>query len=150
MNILSSYLEQHSVKAEILCFDQSTRTCADAAALLNVPLSSIVKTVILIDDQKRTLAAIIPGNKRVDLSKICAELGLKRVRIAPPEEVFKRTGYEAGAVPPLGFQALFILDAHIKGEVYAGGGTTNSLLKIHVKELERMVNPVMLDVSKHE
>ncbi len=148
MNPLQNYLDEQSIEAEIITFEKETKTVKDAANVLGVSESQIVKTVLFIDDLNELIAVILPGDKKVDDQALRTFLSLRSLRIATKEEVYQRTGYQVGAVPPLGFEATFILDANIKGEIYAGGGTTNSILRITTDQLISLDNPLICNVTQ--
>ncbi|MHA1984364.1 MAG: aminoacyl-tRNA deacylase, partial [Candidatus Hodarchaeales archaeon] len=66
------------------------------------------------------------------------------------DEVLNLTGYEIGSVPPIGLNFPVIIDSSIveKTIVYAGGGTTSSVLKISVEKLLELSNPIIADIGK--
>lgn len=47
------------------------------------------------------------GNKKVDFEQIAESLGVKRVKLASPEEVQTELGIEIGALSPFGYQGSY-------------------------------------------
>lgn len=127
----------------------SVRSVRDASRAMNVPSSSIVKTIVLVDGD-RTIACIIPGNRRLDLSKVRTLIG-GNPRLATRSEVEERTGYPAGGVPPspLPDNVLVVLDERLLGadRVYGGGGDEYTLLEFRPGDLLGVRRVVVGDVS---
>ncbi|MHA2104766.1 MAG: aminoacyl-tRNA deacylase [Candidatus Hodarchaeales archaeon] len=158
MNNLEKYLEENSIldrNIEIISFSGSTHTSKEAAKILETDLSNIVKTIIIMMGDESYLT-ILPGNKKL------RQRALRKVvknnfgkiyrdsRLANSEEVLNLTGYEIGAVPPIGLNFPVIIDSSIpqKTIVYAGGGTTSSVLKISVEKLLELTNPTIADIGR--
>lgn len=82
-----------------------TRTAEAAAQAVGAPVGSIVKSLVFLADG-HPLLVLVAGDRRADLKRLRAELGLskKRLRIAQPDEVQTLTGFEVGGVPPVGHE----------------------------------------------
>ncbi|OLS20294.1 MAG: Proline--tRNA ligase [Candidatus Heimdallarchaeota archaeon LC_3] len=140
---------------KIISFHSSTHTSKEAAIILGVTTSEIIKSIVMIMENKCYLA-ILPGNKKLRQKAVRKaiknSLGINYSdsRLANGEEVLKFTGYEVGAVPPININLPVILDSSIteKQTVYAGGGTTTSILKISVKKLLKLTNPIIFDIGR--
>jgi prolyl-tRNA editing enzyme YbaK/EbsC (Cys-tRNA(Pro) deacylase) len=83
-----------------------TSTAEAAAAAVDAPLGSIVKSLIFLADGL-PLLVLVAGDRRADIKQLRAQLGLskRQLRIAQPEEVLSHTGFEVGGVPPVGHPA---------------------------------------------
>lgn len=158
MNKLKKFLYENSIldkNIEIISFSASTHTSKDAAEILGTELSNIVKTIIIIMGNESYLA-VLPGNRKLRqraLRKVVKnKFGkvYRDSRLANSEEVLNLTGYEIGAVPPIGLNLPVILDSPIsqKTIVYAGGGTTSSVLKISVEKLIELTHPTIGDIGR--
>ena len=53
---------------------------------------------------RRTVLAVIPGNRALDMKGLLATLGAQKGRFAPPEMATEMTGCVMGAVPPFSFR----------------------------------------------
>lgn len=82
-----------------------TRTAEAAAQAVGAPVGSIVKSLVFLADGQ-PLLVLVAGDRRADLKRLRAELGLskKRLRIAQPDEVRTLVGFDVGGVPPVGHQ----------------------------------------------
>lgn len=97
----------------------------EAAEKLNLPMESVFKT-LLITDEKQFFVAIIPVTHTMSLKKAAHAFGLKKVRMAKPDEAERITGYLVGGISPIGQKKLLktALDASANAldKIYVSGG----------------------------
>jgi len=97
----------------------------EAAEKLNLPMNHVFKT-LLITDEKQFFVAIIPVTHTMSLKKAAHAFGLKKVRMAKPDEAERITGYLVGGISPIGQKKLLktALDASAKSldKIYVSGG----------------------------
>ena len=149
---VKKFIEEHDLDAKILQFDEPVRTVEEAAERSKVDPSEIVKTIILIADD-RPIAAIIQGNRKIDLEKLRRVLNANYVRLAKPSEVLKLLGIGIGAVSPLlnsmkRIQCIIDEKVLMMKKVLAGGGSEKTLVLIKPKDLAEILKPIIADVSK--
>ena len=149
---VKKFIEEHDLDAKILQFDEPVRTVEEAAERSKADPSEIVKTIILIADD-RPIAAIIQGNRKIDLEKLRKVLNAKYVRLAKPSEVLKLLGIGIGAVSPLlnsMKRIRCIIDEKVlmMKKVLAGGGSEKTLVLIKPKDLAEILKPIIADISK--
>jgi len=94
-------LGELGIDAEVIELSRSTRTAQLAAEALEVPLGSIVKSLVLMADDRPVLA-LVAGDRRVSLEAVAREMGAEQARMADADEVREVTGFAIGGVPPLG------------------------------------------------
>ena len=93
-------MRELGVEGEILRHEKvSGRTSSGAAEALGVPISRVLKTLIFTSKGKY-VAVITRGDKRVDTKALQKVSGLKKPRLARPDEVKALTGFSPGGVPP--------------------------------------------------
>jgi len=73
----------------------------DAARALGVDIGSVIKCLILVSRKGEPVAAIIGGDRRLDVKQLEAASGLKKLSMASAEVIKRLTGFMAGGVPPL-------------------------------------------------
>jgi prolyl-tRNA editing enzyme YbaK/EbsC (Cys-tRNA(Pro) deacylase) len=128
-----------------------TSTAETAAQAVGAPQGSIVKSLIFLADGE-PLLVLVAGDQRADLKRLRAELGLskRRLRIAPPEEVLERTGFEVGGVPPLGHhKPLRTLIDRTLGRfdtVWAAAGSANAVFPIAYEQLVAITGGEIVDL----
>lgn len=136
---LGKCLEERGVRYRILRPGRSTRTAREAAEALGTSLDRIIKSVIVVDERGRLHQCIVPGDKRIDTTKVARVLGVSRVRLASPEEVLRATGYRVGEVPPLCLEGVdrVVIDERVfrHERVYGGGGSVDTLVEIDPRDL---------------
>ncbi len=96
---VSSFLRESGAEARIQEFDDGTPTAVDAAAATGCGLDQIVKSLVLVCDEK-PVVALVPGDRRLDPAKVARALGARSARIASAPEVESATGFPPGAVAP--------------------------------------------------
>ena len=149
---LVSYLKDKGINARIIIFDKPTTTVHEAENVLGISRERIIKSMVFIDDKNLPILAIVTGDKKIDEKKLAKECGVKKLRLANPIEVKKFTGYDIGATPPLGFKNPIktIIDLKVLNfdKVYGGGGAINALLEINTKDLLKLTNGKIANISK--
>ena len=87
---------------QVLEFDASTRTAADAAAAIGCEVAQIAKSLIFRGGASgRAVLIIASGVDRVDEKKAAAAIGEPIAR-ADADFVREATGFAIGGVPPVG------------------------------------------------
>lgn len=149
---LESYLVERGIKFRIIEFGGSTKTVEDAERMLGVDRSRIVKSLLFVDEKGVPVLAIVTGDSMVDEEKLARVLGVKRVRKARPRAVRNITGYEVGALPPVGHKkpVKTVIDVKVmeKDVVYGGGGSVNKLLEISPRDIKKLTGALVADVSR--
>ncbi|KAF0813099.1 Cys-tRNA(Pro)/Cys-tRNA(Cys) deacylase YbaK [Andreprevotia sp. IGB-42] len=127
------------VSTEIVEFDASTKTSADAAAAIGCTVAQIAKSVILRAKQsERHVLVITSGINRVDEKAVAALVGEKIGR-ADADFVREKTGYVIGGVSPLAHahEPITLIDEDLlaMAEIWAAAGTPNSVFKLSPVQL---------------
>lgn len=134
---LLDYIRLQRIDAELLHFNQSCHSVAEAAQAVGATPDNLVKNICLINAEANLIMAIVKGEDRVDPGQVGIALEIKAPRIATPAEILEKTGYPCGGVPSFGYSARFLIDPKVmeKEIVYTGGGSPNALIKIATLEL---------------
>lgn len=83
-------------------FEATALSAEEAAEVLQVPLASIVKTIVLQGDRTGVMRVCLSGTRRLSLRKLAQVSGNKRVGLVPIQDIRRLTGYVRGGVSPLG------------------------------------------------
>jgi prolyl-tRNA editing enzyme YbaK/EbsC (Cys-tRNA(Pro) deacylase) len=136
---LSRCISEERLDVAVVGRGAAAATAEIAARLLGVPLASIVKTMVLTDGA-RFVAAILPGDRRLDRKRVAAVFGIASLRFASAAEVLAQTGFPAGGVAPLGFAqpTAVVVDDSLSGPVVGGGGREDLLIRIAVEDIVRV------------
>ncbi|SMC19885.1 Cys-tRNA(Pro) deacylase, prolyl-tRNA editing enzyme YbaK/EbsC [Andreprevotia lacus DSM 23236] len=127
------------MSTEIVEFDASTKTSADAAAAIGCEVAQIAKSVILRAKQsERHVLVVTSGINRVDEKAVAALVGEKIGR-ADADFVREKTGYVIGGVSPVAHasEPITLIDEDLLGmaEIWAAAGTPNSVFKLTPEQL---------------
>lgn len=147
MSELRRKMIEMNLDPEFLDFNISVHTVEDAARAAGVRVSDMTKNLVLLDDTNQLVIAALSGTDRLDLYKVESLLG-RRVRMAKASEVLKLVGYEAGAVPVVGFKGTLVLDTRVaqKAYLFSSAGTSRSLAKVPTKKLIEATRPLVTDI----
>ena len=133
------YLKTNNLDIEVLVSDEPTHTAAQAAQIHGVPVSNIVKSLLVKIDKKFVLF-LVPGDRRLNLEDIKTRFSITEVRMANADEVKEITGYSIGGVPPFGH--LSKLETYIEegfnsnSKLVAAAGSSNSVFEISLDQLK--------------
>jgi prolyl-tRNA editing enzyme YbaK/EbsC (Cys-tRNA(Pro) deacylase) len=146
---VSSFLRESGAEARIHEFPDGTPTARDAAAAVGCELEQIVKSLVLMCDE-RPVVALVPGDRRGDPAKVARAMAASSARVADAEEVEKATGFTPGAVAPFPLAKVeaVLMDRELYRHdiVWAGAGSDRHILGISPGELGRLSRARPMDV----
>jgi Cys-tRNA(Pro) deacylase len=125
----------------------------EAAELLGIPASGIVKTLVVKRSDDTFLFALIPGGRSISWPKLRAIVGVNRLRLPEPELALAATGYERGTIVPIGSTTDWPVyaDASIVGERIAmGAGAHGYSLFVDADALIAAYGATVADISEPE
>jgi Cys-tRNA(Pro)/Cys-tRNA(Cys) deacylase len=136
---LREFIREKSIDAEVISFEQSTHSVAEAAEAVGADPEDFVKSICMIGPDG-LIVAIVKGEHRASTKRVSKVLGIERPRIAEPGEMMELTGYPVGGTPAFGYEATFLMDPKVleKGKVYSGGGSTTALTYMSTEEMQRV------------
>ena len=137
---------------EVLEFEESTRTSADAAAAIGCTVAQIAKSLIFKGAESgQPVLAVLSGAVRLDVDKLAAIID-EPVGRADPDFVREHTGFAIGGVPPVGHakpirlfidRSVFELD-----ELWAAAGTPNAVFRLLPDDLPRLTGGQVVDIAE--
>lgn len=126
---------------QVLEFEQSTRSAADAAAAIGCPVAAIAKSLVFRAEGGEPVLVIASGANRVDEDKVSALLG-QAIGRADADFVREHTGYAIGGVAPVGHPrpVTIVLDEDLLalGEIWAAAGTPNAVFRMTAAQLRAL------------
>ena len=146
---VSSFLRESGAEARIEEFAVETATAADAAQAVGCDVGQIVKSLVVLCDD-RPVIALVPGDRRGDMGKIARAAGASRGRVAHAREIPMLTGFAPGAVAPFPLERVDrvlierVLLAH--DEVWIGAGSTRHMAVLPTRELVRLTKAAPADL----
>lgn len=137
---------------EVLEFETSTRTAAEAAAAIGCTVGQIAKSLIFrAVDSGRPVLAIASGSVRVDEARLSEILG-EDIGRADAAFVREQTGYAIGGVPPVGHrsQSVLLIDETLLtfDTIWAAGGTPNAVFRLKPDDLVRLTGGTVAAIAQ--
>jgi tRNA-dependent cyclodipeptide synthase len=115
MLTIKDFLDSHQVKYTVINYSlaYSIEEVQDQQAMLGMEL---VETVLLEINSCQVVMAVFPKSMMIDMAMLQKKLGVKTIRILPPDEIQKRfSNYSSDIVVPLG--KFYELEVFLAGEL---------------------------------
>jgi Cys-tRNA(Pro)/Cys-tRNA(Cys) deacylase len=74
----------------------------EAAELRGIPVSALLKTLVVRRGENDYLFVLVPGDRALDWPKLRGHLGIRRITLPDADEARAATGYERGTITPFG------------------------------------------------
>ena len=137
---------------EVLEFDASTRTAADAAAAIGCEVAQIAKSLIFRGGTSGSAVLIIAsGVDRIDEKKAAAAIGEPIAR-ADADFVREATGFAIGGVPPVGHKTkpIVLIEESLMqfDEIWAAAGTPNAVFRLTPSDLVELTGGRTVAVAR--
>lgn len=149
MNLVA-FLRQNKIDFEFI-EKRSTHHASEASQVTDIPLNEIIKTLIFVDQDLKTLIAIVRADCTVNRHKLEACSGSRSVRIAPNEIAERVTGYPTGGIPPVGHKKkspVYVDEKILDNEYFwCGGGARTRLIRLKVSDVIHLLSPKLCDIS---
>ena len=138
---------------QVVEFEHTTRTSAEAAHAVGCDVGQIAKSLIFKGKQSgKAILIIASGANRVDEKKIKAIVG-EKVEKPDADFVREQTGFVIGGVPPLGhaqkLETLIDEDLLKFDEIWGAAGTPNAVFKLAPQDLVKMTEGKVADIKVH-
>jgi Cys-tRNA(Pro) deacylase len=126
----------------------------ESAELQGIPLTSLLRTLVVRRGEDDFLFVLVPGGRRFDWPLLRAHLGVKRLSMPDADEARAVTGYERGAITPFGSIRPWpvIVDASaLEAETVAiGGGARGVNVHLSPRALVDALGAEVVEVSVAE
>ena len=147
---IAGLLRDAGIEANVVEFEQPTRTSADAAAAIGCSVAEIAKSVVFRGKASgQAIVVVASGTNRVSEEKVAAMVGEALAR-ADADFVRAATGYVIGGVAPIGHAqpVKLLLDGDLRqfAKVWAAGGTPHTVFPLTPEDLRRVTRAEWSDV----
>ncbi len=125
----------------------------EAAALLGLDPSGIVKTLVVKRTDDTYLFALVPGGRSISWPKLRAVVGVNKLRLPEAELALAATGYERGTIVPIGSTTDWPIyaDESIVGQrVAMGAGAHGYSLFVDADDLITAYGATVADITVPE
>ncbi len=123
----------------------------EAAALLGVDASAIVKTLVVKRSDDTYLFALIPGDRSISWPLLRAVVGVNKLQLPSPEKALAATGYERGTIVPIGSSTdwpVFADERIVGHRIAMGAGAHGRSLFVDADDLIRAYGATVADISQ--
>ena len=136
---------------QVLEFDDTTRTAADAAAAIGCTVAEIAKSLMFRAASGAPVLVVASGVNRVDEKKVAALIG-EPIGRAHADFVREKTGFAIGGVPPVGHSEppATLIDADLAAftTIWAAAGTPNAVFRLTPDDLLALTGGRVCDVRR--
>lgn len=129
----------------------AANSLTEAAELLGIPPSGIVKTLVVKRSDDTFLFALIPGDRAISWPKLRAIVGVNKLQLPDPQRALAATGYERGTIVPVGSTTDWpvFADERIVGERIAmGAGAHGYSMFVQADDLIGAYAATVADISQ--
>ena len=142
-------LDDAAIPYTLHLHDRPVTSLEQAASERGLRPGQIVRSLVFRREDGSFLIVPAPGPRQVSWPKLRRHLEVSRLTTASPEEVLQVTGYQPGAVSPLGLAApvRILADRSLTEEqtVSIGAGVRNAGIVLQTEDLLRLVQPEIGD-----
>ena len=154
-NNVTRFLDARKLKYTAHELPHEKLGAVEAAQFMGVPEDQVFKTIVTTREKGKSVLAVIPGPRVVDLKLLASFLGEKKMSLPTEREAEALTGLQAGGISPLalinkGFQMVIDSAAHRFEEIYISGGQRGLNIQLRVDDLVQLVNAKIGSVSREE
>jgi Cys-tRNA(Pro) deacylase len=122
-----------------------------SARELGVDEHAVVKTLVMEDGDQTPLVVLMHGDREVSVKALARLLGTKLVQPCKPEVANRHSGYQVGGTSPFGTRRAMpiyversILDLPT---IYVNGGSRGFLVGLAPADLQRVLQPTLVEVA---
>jgi len=146
------------VQLDVVLFEESTHTAAEAATAVGAEVGQIVKSLVFVapgvdpeTDGLRPCLVLVSGANTVDLALLSAALTEPNMRRATADEARELTGFSIGGIPPFGHRQAIrtVMDPDLARyeTIWAAAGTANAVFPVSPATLRVLANAVVTPVT---
>jgi len=153
MRLLDSRHIAYTVHHWVFAPDQ--HAAGEVAAQLNMPPAQMFKTLVVLSPvaKAKPLLAIVGGDREVDLKKLAAAAGEKKLAMATQREAEALTGLQVGGISALallnkGYRVYLDAAANAFDRIVVSAGQRGVSVELGVADLVKVVGARVADVSR--
>ncbi|HYE75724.1 MAG TPA: Cys-tRNA(Pro) deacylase [Blastocatellia bacterium] len=152
--IAARLLDQMKIKYELRDyeFSEDELDAVSVARKVNMPPEATFKTLVARGDKSGVVMAMVAADDELDLKKLAAATGNKKVELVAIKELQGLTGYIRGGVSPLGAKKKFpvFIDQSITSheQVSISAGVRGIQIIIAPQDLQKATQAKYVDLAK--
>jgi len=153
MNNVTRFLQARKIPFEVFEILGGKRSAQETARILNVPVGSVFKTIVLKPVYPgKPILAIVSADRTADLKLIAKFLDEKKLEFPTPQVVEQITGLQTGVISALalinkGFRILLDDSAHAMEWMLVSGGQRGLNIKMRVSDFMYVTHARIAPIS---
>ncbi len=145
-------LREHGVEYSVHEYRYEPRGGTAASAReLGLDEHSVIKTLVMEDDQKRPLLVLMHGDREVSTKNLARQIGARSVQPCAPAVADKHSGYVVGGTSPFGTKRAMpvYLERTVLElpRIWVNGGRRGFLVGLAPADLARVLSPTLVDAA---
>ncbi|MBK9123412.1 MAG: aminoacyl-tRNA deacylase [Chloroflexi bacterium] len=149
-------LEQAKIPYEILEYPDIIKDAEEVAEAIGIPYWMVYKTLVVqAEGQPKPMLAVIASERQLDLKKLAAASGVKKIRMAAHKDAEALTGLKVGGISPLMLRDknwIVYLDRHAADleHVAISAGQRGMQVRVPVVPLLNLLRARLADITVDE
>ena len=128
----------------------------EVAQIVGVPVEQVYKTIVVLREdakaRRKPLLVMVAANREIDLRKLAAALGEKKLRVARHDEAEVLTGLQVGGISAIAllnrpFETCIDRPALDLPHIHVSGGQRGLDVQIGVKDLITLTKAKVVDAT---
>ncbi len=131
----------------------AANSLGEAAALLGITPSDIVKSLVVKRSDGAFLFALVPGGRAISWPKLRAVVGVNKLQMPHADVALAATGYERGTITPLGSTTawpVYVDESIVGRRVAMGAGEHGYSMFVQADDLITAYGAMVADISVPE
>jgi Cys-tRNA(Pro)/Cys-tRNA(Cys) deacylase len=127
----------------------AARSLEEAAALMKLPTSSVIKTLVVKRHDGNFLFALVPGDRQISWAKLRSVVGVNKLQLPDASVALEATGYERGTIVPLGSTTAWpvYVDNRVSGRIALGAGEHGVSALVDAHQLVEGLGATVADIT---
>ncbi len=154
-NNVTRLLDSRKVAYTAAEYDGTQFHSADMVArLIGVPDEQLYKTIVVLreEETRKPLLVMVAASREIDVKKLAASLGEKKLRVAKHDEAEALTGLQVGGISALAllgkpFEACLDRPALAFERIHISGGQRGLDVQLAVNDLVTLTKAKVVDAS---
>ena len=153
-NNITRLLDQRKIPYTVFELPAEKLGAEVTAERLGVPPEIVFKTIVVKREGRgKPILAVVPGDRQVDLKLLAKAVGEKKVFLTTQKEAEQLTQLQAGGISPLallnrGFQVVLDQSAQNHAKIHISGGQRGLNIRLPVKDLVKLTNARLAEISR--
>lgn len=148
-------LEGKRIPYEALTYPDDMRDAEEIAIMLDLPPEQVFKTLVVLPPEsgKKPMLVMLPADRQLDLKKLAAATGAKKLKMATHREAEELTGLQVGGISAVGllnkgFAVLIDQSAQAQSRVCISADKRGLQLRLAVADLIKLTNARFVTVAE--